>query len=70
VPTLWEHPDPERTVASLPIWRRSIVRDGKLEYVDATGAPHELLRLPEIWPEGDPFDPYPSDPSTEEREPQ
>jgi hypothetical protein len=58
VPTLWEHPEPERRVAALPMWRRATVRSGALEYVDAAVAPHQLLGLPEAWPEGDPFDPY------------
>lgn len=61
VPTLWEHPEPERPVAALPMWRRSTVLAGALEYVDAVVAPHELLGLPEAWPEGDAFDPYPAD---------
>ncbi len=68
VPTIWQHPEPELPIAPPPMWRRSIVRDGALEYVDATVKPHELLGLPELWPEGDPFDPYGSNRSDEEHE--
>ncbi len=61
VPTLWQHPDPERRVAAPPMWRRAVVRGGELKYLDPSMAPHQLLDLPAGWPEGDPFDPYPYD---------
>jgi hypothetical protein len=58
VPTLWEHPDPARSVDPPPMWRRAVASEGKLEYVDAQLLPSDLFGLPPEWPGSDPFEPY------------
>lgn len=69
LPTLWEHPDPARPVIAAPMWRRAVIADHELQYVDATIEPHHLLGLPLGWPVGDPFDPYPDADSSVEPKP-
>jgi hypothetical protein len=43
VPTLWEHPDPERPSVVPPMWARAFVGESSLEHVDPTIAPNELF---------------------------
>ena len=58
VPTIWKHPDPAHPIDPPPMWRRAVIADGQLEYVQPSVLPHQILGLPEVWPEGDAFATY------------
>jgi hypothetical protein len=60
VPTLWEHPAPDKPVEPALMWRRALAMDRELTYVDEMMHPRDVLGLPEGWPPGEPFEPYPS----------
>jgi hypothetical protein len=53
--TIWEHPDPEFTVDELHIWRRSVVEDGSMKFIDPTCSQAEWFGLGDPWPVGEPF---------------
>lgn len=53
--TIWEHPDPELAVDGLPIWRRSVVNDGEMLFVDPERPQSEWFGLGDPWPVGEPF---------------
>lgn len=53
--TIWEHPDPEFAVDVFPIWRRSIVEDGHITFVDPKRSQAEWFGLGDPWPVGEPF---------------
>lgn len=54
--TIWEHPDPEWSVPSLPMWRRSTVdAHGAVHFVDPARTPTEWFGLTNPWPIGEPF---------------
>jgi len=54
--TIWEHPDPEHAVDSLPIWRRAVVgTDTPLRYIDPARNQADWFGLGEQWPVGEPF---------------
>ncbi|MBD0737647.1 hypothetical protein [Streptomyces sp. CBMA29] len=51
--TIWEHPDPEWPVPSLPMWRRSTVdAHGTMHFVDPAHTPTEWFGLTNPWPIG------------------
>jgi hypothetical protein len=58
VPTLWEHPNPNRPIQSPPIWRRAVPKDGRIEYVEPELHPRDLFGLPDPWPRGERFPGY------------
>lgn len=54
--TIWEHPDPEWPVPSLPMWRRSTVdAHGTMHFVDPARTPAEWFGLTNPWPIGKRF---------------
>ncbi|WP_286689391.1 MULTISPECIES: hypothetical protein [unclassified Aeromicrobium] len=53
--TIWEHPDPEFAVDGFPLWRRSIVEDGRMTFVDPERPQAEWFNLGDPWPVGEPF---------------
>lgn len=54
--TIWEHPEPERRVPPLPMWRRSTVDShGAMHFVDPARTPTEWFGLTDPWPIGEPF---------------
>lgn len=54
--TIWEHPDPERCVPQLPMWRRSTVNaHGTMHFVDPARTPTEWFGLKDPWPIEEPF---------------
>jgi hypothetical protein len=54
--TIWEHPDPERPMPPLPIWRRSAVDGhGAMRFADPARTPAEWFGLTDLWPVGEPF---------------
>ena len=53
--TIWEHPDPEFAADGFPIWRRSVVEDGGMTFVDPERSQAEWFGLGEPWPVGEPF---------------
>ncbi|WP_188283054.1 hypothetical protein [Streptomyces sp. CBMA29] len=54
--TIWEHPDPEWPVPSLPMWRRSTVdAHGAMHFVDPEHTQAEWFGLTNPWPIGEPF---------------
>lgn len=55
VPTLWLHPEPEKPLTPLPMWRVARAVDGRIEYQEPLIPPHELFGLPENWPPGEAF---------------
>ena len=53
--TIWEHPNPEQPVPSLPIWRRSTVDShGAMHFADSARTPMEWFGLTDSWPIGEP----------------
>lgn len=53
--TIWEHPDPEFAVDELPIWRRSVVEDGGMAFIDPQRSQAEWFGISGAWPVGSPF---------------
>ena len=54
--TIWEHPDPQWPVPTLPIWRRSTLgADGRLGFVEPERNQAEWFGLSRPWPIGEPF---------------
>lgn len=53
--TIWEHPDPEVVVDGFPLWRRSVVEDGNLTFVDPECSQAEWFALGDPWPVGEAF---------------
>jgi hypothetical protein len=54
--TIWEHPDPQWPVPSLPMWRRSTVDvHGAMHFVDLERTQAEWFGLTNPWPIGEPF---------------
>lgn len=53
--TIWEHPDPEFVVDALPIWRRSVVENRALTFVDPERSQAQWFGLDDAWPAGEPF---------------
>jgi hypothetical protein len=60
VPVLWEHPAPTNPITALPMWGRTVVRDDSLAYVEPQTPVCEAFGLPDPWPVGGGFDPYPA----------
>jgi hypothetical protein len=60
VPVLWEHPAPTNPITALPMWGRTVVRDDSLAYVEPQTSVCEAFGLPDPWPVGGGFDPYPA----------
>lgn len=53
--TIWEHPDPNFAADGFPIWRRSIIEDGRVTFVDPERSQAEWFGLNDPWPVGEPF---------------
>ncbi|WP_370325524.1 hypothetical protein [Euzebya sp.] len=53
--TIWEHPDPEVPVDPLPIWRRSLIEDGDMTFVEPERSQAEWFGLGDPWPVGEAF---------------
>ncbi|MEO6504354.1 MAG: hypothetical protein ABIQ09_20900 [Jatrophihabitantaceae bacterium] len=55
VPTLWEHPAPNRPIRPPSIWARATEVDGALTVQDPLIAPFDLFGFEHDWPPGEPF---------------
>lgn len=56
---LWEHPKPTYTIKCLPMWGSVAVDSERLSHTGPQQSVCEAFGLPNPWPTGRPFDPYP-----------
>lgn len=53
--TIWEHPDPEFAADGFSMWRRSVVEDGVMTFVDPEHSQAKWFGVGDPWPVGEPF---------------
>lgn len=53
--TIWEHPDPAFAVDVLPIWRRSVIENRAMTFVNPERSQAQWFGLDDAWPAVEPF---------------